>query len=252
MSDILEPPKSRAFAKLSVLIGFLAVIAYGLIAFGNDFTLENFARNETRIRAFQQDVPLATFALMFLVYVATTALSLPFATVLTLAYAWLFKMVYGEVDGFLVGVAVVSFASTTGATLSFLLSRYLFRDAVQRRFGDRLGKFDDALENDGPIYLLSLRLTHAIPFFVINLVMGLTPIRVWTFWWVSQLGMLAGTCLFVFVGVQIPSAQDLAKHGVGGVLKTEYFIAFFLLGLFPLVAKQLMGRLRREPIENEN
>jgi uncharacterized membrane protein YdjX (TVP38/TMEM64 family) len=110
---------------------------------------------------------------------------------MTLLYGWFFK--------FVAALLVVSFASTTGTTLAFLLSRYLLRDAIQQKFGERLAGFNGALEREGAFYLFTLRLIPAVPFFVINVVMGLTPIRVWTFWWVSQLGMLPGTCVFVAV-----------------------------------------------------
>ncbi|MBT4867634.1 MAG: TVP38/TMEM64 family protein, partial [Planctomycetaceae bacterium] len=135
-------------------------------------------------------------------------------------------------------------ASTTGATLSFLMSRYLLRDLIQNKFGNRLQKFNEALEREGAFYLFSLRLIPVVPFFVINLVMGLTPIRVRTFWWVSQVGMLAGTCVYVFAGTRIPSLKEIVDKGAGGVLDFELFAAFALLGLFPLAAKKIMSRFR--------
>ena len=143
---------------------------------------------------------------------------------------------------------VVSFASTSGATLAFLLSRYLFGRAVQNRFGARLSGFNEALRREGPFFLFTLRLIPAVPFFAINLVMGLTPIRVRTFWWVSQLGMLAGTTVYVYAGSSVPGLQVLAEQGVQAVLTlgqlTQIMVALALLGVFPLVVRLIVKKLR--------
>lgn len=206
--------------------------------FGDAFTLTNLARQESQLRSFQQQHPLLVYGIAFLVYVAVTGLSLPGATVLTLVYGWYF--------GVLRGVLLVSFASTTGATLAFLLSRFLFRDAITRRFGDRLDKFNQALEREGPFFLFTLRLIPAVPFFVINAVMGLTPIRTRTFWWVSQLGMLPGTSVYVYAGSSVPDLQRLADQGLSAVFSpsrlTQIVIAFAVLGIFPLAVRWL-GKL---------
>ena len=161
---------------------------------------------------------------------------MPGATGLSLACGWFF--------GFWQGVLFVSFASTTGATLAFLLSRYLFRDAILNRFGDRLAGFNAALEREGAFYLFTLRLIPAVPFFVINVVMGLTPMRVRTYWWVSQVGMFPGTCVYVYAGSQVPSLKKLADDGIRGILTPQMIGAFILLGLFPIVVKKIMGKLR--------
>ena len=142
----------------------------------------------------------------------------------------------------------VGIAPTTGATLASLLGRCLFRDASLRKLGDRLRGFSEALERDGPFYLFTLRLIPVVPFFVINVVMGLTPIRIRTFWWVSQLGMLAGTSVYVYAGASVPDLQTLAERGAGGILTPRLVAAFVLLGLFPLAVKFLMRRLGRGPI----
>ena len=158
-------------------------------------------------------------------------------------------MLFGWYFGVLQGVLLVSFASTTGATLAFLLSRFLFRNSVQNRFGDRLNAFNRALEREGPFYLFSLRLIPAVPFFVINAVMGLTPIRVWTFWWVSQLGMLAGTLVYVYAGSTVPDLATLANQGINAVFSarqlTQILVAFVLLGLFPLISRWIIKRVIR-------
>lgn len=224
----------RWIAKVVTMGALFAVIGYVLFQYRDALTLANIARHESELRQFQADHPAGVFAVAFLVYVLVTGLSIPLATVLTLAYGWFF--------GFWRALIVVSFASAAGATLAFLLSRYLLRDPIRRRFGDRLKKFDAALQRDGAFYLFTLRLTPVVPFFVVNLVMGLTPMRVRTFWWVSQVGMLAGTCVYVNAGASIPTANDLAELGVSGILTWQLFIAFLLLGLFPLVAKRVMAR----------
>ncbi len=158
---------------------------------------------------------------------------------MSLVYAWFF--------GFASGLILISFASTAGATMAFLLSRYLFRDWIQSRYGERLATFNRALDEDGPLYLFMLRLVPLVPFFVINAVMGLTRIRATTFWWVSQLGMLPGTAVYVYAGSRIPDLQTLQANGIKAIFSpsqlTQITIAFALLGLFPLIVKKVTNRL---------
>jgi uncharacterized membrane protein YdjX (TVP38/TMEM64 family) len=232
--------RGAGWKKLIVLATVIVAAVAIYVQFGDVLTLESLAARESQLREFQQEHPFWVYGAAFVVYVGITGLSLPGAAALTLAYGWYF--------GLLRGVILVSFASTTGATLAFLLSRYLFRDAVEKRFGERLAGFDEALRREGAFYLFALRLIPVVPFFVINLVMGLTPIRVLTFWWVSQLGMLAGTAVYVFAGSRVPSLQKLADEGVMAVFTpgqlTQILIAFGLLGVFPLVVRLIMKRLR--------
>jgi uncharacterized membrane protein YdjX (TVP38/TMEM64 family) len=138
------------------------------------------------------------------------------------------------------GTLIVSFASSIGATLAFLAARFLFRDTVKSRFGDRLAAIDAGLAKDGPYYLFTLRLVPLFPFFVINLAMGLTAIKTFTFYWVSQLGMLAGTVVYVNAGTQLAKIDSLS-----GILSPPLVGAFVLLGLFPLVAKKIVEVLPR-------
>ena len=165
-------------------------------------------------------------------YVAVTGLSLPGAAILTLAA--------GAIFGLALGTVIVSFASTIGATLAFLLARYLLRDAVQRRFEKQLGPINEGVRKDGAFYLFALRLVPAFPFFAINLAMGLTPLKIWTFFWVSQVGMLAGTLVYVNAGQQIGQLESLA-----GVLSPTLILSFALLGLFPLIAKKAVDTIRK-------
>ena len=175
----------------------------------------------------------ATTILAFMViYVAMAGLSLPGAAIMTLAA--------GAVFGLPVGLALVSFASTIGATLACLLARFLFRDAVQNRFGKHLARINEGVEKDGAFYLFALRLVPAFPFFVVNLVMALTPIRLWTFYWVSQVGMLAGTAVYVNAGKEIGQLESLS-----GILSPTLLISFVLLGVFPFIAKKALNALSK-------
>ena len=169
--------------------------------------------------------------MFFLAYVAVTALSLPGAALMTLLAGALF--------GLLEGFVLVSFASTAGATLAMLSSRFLLRDWVQTRFGQRLAKIDAGIEREGPFYLFALRLVPAFPFFLINLAMGLTRLPVRTYWWVSQLGMLPGTLVFVNAGRELGQLESLS-----GILSPGLLGAFVLLGVFPLIARKLLGLIQ--------
>ncbi len=233
-------PKGRRVARLLLLAGVLALAVFGYVRFGDSLTLESLAEREEALRDYRAEAPWLVIGGAFAIYVAVTGLSLPGATVLTLAFGWFF--------GFWQALLLVSFASTGGATLAFLFSRYLLRDAIQSRFGGKLARFNEALEREGSFYLFTLRLIPVFPFFVINLVMGLTPIRTWTFWWVSQVGMLAGTAVYVYAGSSVPNLADLADRGIEGILTPRLVIAFVVLGLFPLAVKKIMGviRARRE------
>lgn len=224
--------------RLLTLAGVAALFGVGLWLFGDQLTLDNLASREADFRRFQQEHPLLLYVLAFAAYVLVTGLSIPGATAMTLLLGWLF--------GFWRGLLLVSFASTMGATTAFVLSRYLLRDAIQSRFSSRLTAFNEALRREGAFYLFTLRLIPVVPFFVINVVMGLTPMRLTTFWWVSQVGMLPGTAVYVFAGSSVPSLQTLAERGLGGILRPELLIAFILLGLFPLVVKRLFGRFRTD------
>ncbi|GAA6151680.1 TVP38/TMEM64 family protein [Pseudoteredinibacter isoporae] len=179
--------------------------------------------------------PLKAGLLFFLIYVGVTAASLPGAAIMTL--------IAGAVFGFSWGLLLVSFASSIGATLAFLISRSLLGDWVQGKFGDHLKTVNEGLEKEGGFYLFTLRLIPVIPFFVINLVFGLSRIKTWTFYWVSQLGMLAGTAVYVNAGAQLATVEELS---VSGVLTPQIILAFVLLGVFPWLAKALLKALRKD------
>lgn len=239
--------KKSGVPKLVVLILVLSAVALGAWALGDELTLTKLAARETAFREFQTDYPVAVYLVAFIAYVVVAGLSLPGAAAMTLLFAWLF--------GFWRSMIVVSFGSTAGATVAFLLSRYLFRDSITRRFDHRLSAFNEALRREGAFYLFTLRLIPAIPFFVINAVMGLTPLRVRTFWWVSQLGMLPGTAVYVYAGASVPKLQTLADKGISAIFTpsqlTQILVAFVLLGLFPLIVRFVMKRFKSPAITAE-
>ena len=220
------------------LLGVLAVI--GLIVvlrvkYAEEFSFENLAARQAQFEAYRATHPTLIYGVALLAYVLVTALSLPLATPMTLIYGWLF--------GFWRAVVLVSFASTIGATAAFLLCRYLLRDAIQAKFGDRLQAFNRALEQEGAFYLLTLRLIPIVPFFMINAVMGLTPIRVRTYYWVSQLGMFPATCAYIFAASRLPSLEVLAREGV--VVDPWLLVAFAILGVLPLAIKKIVSAVKR-------
>ncbi|GIW79008.1 MAG: TVP38/TMEM64 family protein [Gemmatales bacterium] len=227
---------SKRTVKTAVFVSVILSAVAAYLLFRDHLTLEHLARHEARLRAWQNEHPWLVFLLAYLVYTAVTALSLPIAAPLSLVYGWYF--------GLIPAFVVVSFGSTSGATLAFLLSRYLFRDFVERKFGEQLASFNDTLKREGAFYLFTLRLIPAVPFFVINVVMGLTPIRLWTFWWVSQIGMIPGTIVYVFAGSSVPDLQTLASQGASGILTRELLIAFAILGIFPLAVRKLVSYFR--------
>ena len=228
-----EEPKKGGWIKFAIF-GIVAVaVGVAYWQFGDQLSLESLAKQEKALRDYQEANPILVLGVAFLVYVGVTGLSLPGAAPLTLLYGWYF--------GWLRGVILVSFASTLGATIAFLVSRYLFRNAIQSRFGKQLEKFNESLEKEGPFYLFTLRLIPAVPFFVINAVMGLTKIKTLTFWWVSQLGMLAGTVVFVYAGSSVPNLTELADKGAEAAFTTtqiiQIFVAFAFIGILPLAAR---------------
>ncbi len=221
--------------KLGVGALLVVLLAFGYLKLGRILSLDYLATQEELLHGYQQDHPWLTYAFAFLIYAGVTGISLPGATVLSLLYAWFF--------GLVAGVVLISFASTTGATIAFLLSRYLFRSAIQKKFGERLRRFNEALQREGAFYLFTLRLIPAIPFFVINVVMGLTPLKTFTYWWVSQVGMLPATFVYVYAGSSVPTLAQLAERGTSGILTPKILGALVLLGLFPLVARFAISRL---------
>ncbi len=220
---------------LLLLIVAAAVAAFFHFGLGRFFTLDYIKSQQAAFAGFYAEHPWQTIAVYFAVYVASAALSVPGATVITVAGGALF--------GLATGTLIVSFASAIGATLAMLVARFILRDTVQARFGDRLKAINAGVDKDGAFYLFALRLVPLFPFFVINLAMGLTRIRTWTYYWVSQLGMLAGTVVYVNVGTQLARIDSLK-----GVLSPTLLGSFVLLGLFPLVAKKVLDAIKARKI----
>lgn len=213
-----------------VLLG--AIVAYFLFDLGQILSLENFKASQADIVAAKDVNPVLYIAGFFILYVAVTGLSIPGAAIMTL--------IAGALFGVVVGTIIVSFASTLGASLAFLSARFVLREWVQGKFGQRLRAIDEGLEKDGAFYLFTLRLIPVFPFFVINLLMGLTRIKTGTFFWVSQLGMLPATIVFVNAGTQISRIESTA-----GLLSPMLIASFVALALFPWVAKGLVALVQR-------
>ena len=222
--------------RLLLLLALLAAVAaFVALDLGRYLSLDYFKDKQAAIEAWRAANPAMAALAFFLLYVAVTGLSLPGATLMTLAA--------GAIFGLLAGTILVSFASSIGATLAFLASRFLLRDWVQQRFGDRLRAINSGVEQQGGFYLFTLRLVPAFPFFMINLLLGLTPMRTGTFYRVSQVGMLAGTVVYVNAGTQLSRIDSLA-----GILSPALIASFTLLGIFPLIARRIVGMIQTRRI----
>jgi uncharacterized membrane protein YdjX (TVP38/TMEM64 family) len=218
----------RLLLALPVAALILAFYALGLHRY---LTLDAFHAGGETFDAWYAAYPIST-VVGYVAIFALTTLFLPVAALMTL--------VAGALFGFWKGLVVASFAGALAATLGFWLSRYILHDTVQRQLGERLAAVNAGIAKDGAFYLFSLRLVPVVPFFAINLVMGLTPMRTRTFYWVTQLGMLAGTLVYVTAGTQLAEVDDIADALSPGLLGS-----LALLGVFPIVAKKLLGLLRR-------
>ena len=219
---------------LLLLLAALAV-AFFALDLGRFLNLAYLRESQTSFAQLYAESPWVVRGTYFAVYVAVAALSLPGAALLTLAGGAIFGLGWG--------LLIVSFASAIGATLSFWMARFVLRDMVQARFGKRLAEIDRGVQRDGALYLFSLRLIPVVPFFVINLAMGLTSMRAWTFYWVSQVGMLAGTAVYVNAGTQLASIQSLKD-----VVSPALLGSFVLLGLFPLLAAKAMHIIKARQV----
>ena len=218
---------------LAVIV--VAVVAFFALGGHRHLSFEHAKAQQAAIGLWYESNPLATALSFFALYVAVTGLSLPGATIMTLAAGAIFGLGWGTV--------IVSFASSIGATLAFLASRFLLRDWVQAKFGPHLKRINEGVESEGALYLFTLRLIPIVPFFVVNLAMGLTPLRIWTFYWVSQIGMLAGTLVYVNAGTQLAQLESVA-----GILSPGLVGAFVLLGLFPIIAARTIGFIKARKV----
>ncbi len=222
--------KLLALALLAAL-----VTTFFLLDLNQWLSLDAIKSSQTQIEQWQLQQPLILGLVFSAMYIAVTALSLPGAAVMTLAAGAFFGLLWGTV--------IVSFASSIGATLAFLVSRFILRDSIQQRFGEHLKTINKGVEREGAFYLFTLRLVPLFPFFIINLLMGVTRMRAFTFYWVSQLGMLAGTLVFVNTGTQLAQIESMA-----GILSPTLWLSFALLGVFPLLAKKLLSAVKQRRV----
>lgn len=212
--------------KLILLTILLAAVgAYFLFDLGQYFTLEQLKSQRAVLESYRSENPILVAALYLLTYVIVTALSLPGAALMTLTG--------GAVFGVFWGTVLANIGATVGATCAFLIARFVIGTWVQEKFGKRITAINNGIEKDGAFYLFSLRLVPIFPFFVINVVMGLTKIRIWTFFWVSQIGMIAGAAVYANAGTQLAKLDSLS-----GIASPAILISFALLGLFPIIARK--------------
>jgi uncharacterized membrane protein YdjX (TVP38/TMEM64 family) len=210
-----------------------AVILFKILGLGQYLTLDYLKASQATFTQLYGENRLAVIGAYMAIYIAVTALSLPGAAVMTLAG--------GAMFGFWIGFVVVSFASTIGATLACFVARFLLRDLVQNKFGEKLSTINSGIEKEGAFYLFSLRLVPIFPFFVINLAMGLTTMNLLTFYWVSQMGMLPGTMVYVNAGKELAQIESLS-----GILSPGLIISFVILGIFPITVKKLLNFYKKK------
>lgn len=235
MNDTIETaekkhPATKSILQKIIIIGIVVVLIFLFYVFdlGKYFSLEYIKASQAKFDTLYQQHSVLVIAAYMLIYVIMAALSLPGAAVMTLLGGALF--------GRLIGTVAVSFASTVGATLACLVARFLLRDWVQDKVGDKLKAINEGIEKEGAFYLFTLRLIPAFPFWLINLAMGLTKMPLRTFYWVSQVGMLAGTFVYVNAGTELAKIDSLK-----GILNPTLIISFVILGIFPLIVKKVMG-----------
>ena len=220
---------------LLLLLLALAIGAFVALDLGRFLSFEQLKASQASFAQLHAAQPLSVAAVYFLIYVLATALSIPGAVIITLAG--------GAIFGLWQGLLIVSFASSVGATLAFLASRFLLRDWVEEKFGKRLANINAGLEKEGAFYLFTLRLIPVVPFFLINLLMGLTRMKAWTFYGVSQIGMLAGTAVYVNAGTQLAQLDS-----VQGILSPALLGSFVLLGIFPLLARRMVAAVQKRQV----
>ena len=225
---------SGKIKKIGIVVVIIILIAlFQIFDLSQYLSLEYLKSSRESLAQLYAENTFGVIAAYFCIYVLVTSLSLPGAAVMTLAG--------GAVFGLVAGTIIVSFASTIGATLACIVSRYLLQDWVQSRFGEKLTTINEGLEKEGAFYLFTMRLIPAFPFFLINLAMGLSKLPVRTFYWVSQLGMLPGTIVYVNAGKELGKIDSL-----GSILSPSLLISFALLGVLPITLKKLIALYRRK------
>ena len=219
-------------AKIILAVVVLAMVAaFFVFDLGQYVSLEYFKQQQSTFNQYYLDNPVLVILIFAAVYILMTGASLPFATPLT--------VLGGAIFGTLAGSIVVSFSSTIGATIAFLVSRFLFRVAVESKFGDRLAKLQDGIEREGAFYVFGLRLVPIFPFVMLNSLLGLTKIKTWTYYWSSQLGMLLGTIVYVNAGKELANIDSLAD-----IASPQLLASFIALGILPIASKYILNFLR--------
>lgn len=230
----------KVIQRIAIVVGIiLLIVLFKIFDLDRYLSLSYIKASQESFGALYAKHRVLVIGTYMFIYIVVTALSLPGAAVLTLAGGALF--------GLIVGTISISFASSIGATLACFFSRFILRDWVQNRFGDKLQAINRGIENEGAFYLFTMRLIPAFPFFVINLAMGLTKMSLVTFYWVSQVGMLAGTIVYVNAGKELAKIDSLS-----GILSPSLIISFAILGLFPITVKRLMGWYRAKKGKSQN
>jgi len=224
----------KLIQRLSIVaVIIVVIILFKVLGLGQYLTLDYLKASQDKFSQLYAANRLTVIAIYMVIYIVVTALSLPGAAVMTLAG--------GAMFGFWIGFIVVSFASTIGATIACFVARFLLRDWVHNRFGDKLSSINKGIEKEGAFYLFSLRLVPIFPFFVINLAMGLTSIKLMTFYWISQIGMLPGTMVYVNAGKELGQIESLS-----GILSPGLILSFVILGLFPITVKKFLNLYKKK------
>jgi uncharacterized membrane protein YdjX (TVP38/TMEM64 family) len=216
-----------------LFVAILVVGGYFYFDLGQWLTLEQLKSQQTSLEAYRQANPVLVAVIYSVIYIVVAALSLPGSAIMTLSG--------GAIFGLAVGTMLALVSATIGATFAFLIARFLLGDWVQKKFGDRIASINQGIDKDGAFYLFSLRLVPVFPFFVINVVMALTTLKVWTFFWVSLVGMLAGAAVYANAGTQLAKLDSLA-----GIASPAILISFVLLGVFPILAKKTIELVRKK------
>ena len=233
--------KQRFTFKNVLLVAFLLLTLLAVTQLGKFIDIGYWAQREAELKAYQSAHPVVVVVAALVIYAAYVGMSLPGSLMLTVLFGWYF--------GFVRGTAIVSFGSTAGASIAFLLCRYFFRDMVQRRFANRIGAVDAALQNDGRWFLLAARMIQVFPFFLVNILLGQTKITLATYWWTTQLGMLPALAVYVYAASRIPSLHQLAQDGLDSIVSPrqagELMLALTLLGLLAACPWFLRAKTRR-------
>ena len=214
---------------LIFIISFLSVLIFDLDQF---LSFENIKKSQNSLQSLINENYLFYYVIFFIVYIVITTFALPFAAIKTI--------IAGALFGLIPGVLLTSFASSIGSTLCFLMSRFVLRNYVENKYRKYVEKVNSGIIKDGMFYLFFLRLSPIFPFFIINLIFGLTKMKAITFYIISQIGMLIGTIVFVNAGVQLAKINSISD-----ILSFEIIIAFMLIGLMPLIIKKIIQRFKK-------